>query len=75
MEELMNFENKWSDSADAVKVEGAVRRIEVEEVLCALNQIKMGKARGPYVFLGGFSTYTIYTFSNKKFTVTRYLYI
>ena len=75
MEELMNFENKWSDSADAVKVEGAVRRIEVEEVLCAMNQIKIGKARGPYVFLGVFSTYKIYIFSNKKFTVTRYLYI
>ena len=37
MEKLMNVENKWSDSIDASKVEGAVRRIEVEEVQCAMN--------------------------------------
>ena len=34
MEKLMNVENEWSGSIDASKVEGAVRRIEVEEVLC-----------------------------------------
>ena len=33
MQKLMNFESEWSDSIDASKVEGAVRRIEVEEVL------------------------------------------
>ena len=33
MQKLMNFENEWSDSIDASKVEGAVRRIEVEEGL------------------------------------------
>ena len=33
----MNVENKWSDSIDASKVEGAVRRTEVEEVQCAMN--------------------------------------
>ena len=32
MEKLMNVENEWSDSIDASKVEGAVRRIELEEV-------------------------------------------
>ena len=32
MEKLMNVENEWSDSIDASKVEGAVRRSEVEEV-------------------------------------------
>ena len=37
MEKLMNVENEWSDSTDASKVEGAVGRIEVEEVRCALN--------------------------------------
>ena len=34
MEKLMNVENEWSGSIDANKVEGAVGRIEVEEVLC-----------------------------------------
>ena len=43
----MNVENEWSDSIDASKVEGAVRRIEVEEVRCAMNQMKIGKASGP----------------------------
>ena len=47
MEKLMNVENEWSDSTDASKVEGAVGRIEVEEVQCALNIMKIGKARGP----------------------------
>ena len=32
MERLMNVENERSDSIHASKVEGAVRRIEVEEV-------------------------------------------
>ena len=47
MEELMNVEDEWSDSINASKVEGAVRRIEVEEVLCAMNRMKIGKASGP----------------------------
>ena len=46
MEKLMNVENEWSDSIDASKVEGAVRRIEVEEVWCAMNRMKIGKASG-----------------------------
>ena len=34
-EKLMNVENDWSDSIDATKVEGAVRRIEVAKgVVC-----------------------------------------
>ena len=32
MEKLMNVENEWSDSIEAIKVEGAVRRIKVAEV-------------------------------------------
>ena len=32
MEKLMNVENEWSDSFDASKVEGAVMRIEGEDV-------------------------------------------
>ena len=35
-----------SDSIDANKVESAVRRIEVEEVQCAMNCRKIGKASG-----------------------------
>ena len=43
------YENvdEWNDSIDASKAEGAVRRIEVEEVRCAVNHMKIGKARGP----------------------------
>ena len=37
IEKLMNVENEWSDSTDAKKVEGAVRRVEVEQVRCAMN--------------------------------------
>ena len=47
MEKLMNVENEWSDSIDASRVEGAVRRIEVEEVWLAMNRMKIGKASGP----------------------------
>ena len=47
MEKLMNVENEWSDSIGASKVEGAVRTIEVEEVRCAMNRMKIGKASGP----------------------------
>ena len=43
----MNIENGWSDSIDAGKVEGAVRRIEVEEVQCVMNRMKIGKTSGP----------------------------
>ena len=47
MEKLVNVENKWSDSIDVSKVEGAVRRIEIEEVRCAMNRMEAGKASGP----------------------------
>ena len=43
----MNVENEWSDNIDASKVEGAVIRIEVEELRCAMNRMKIGKASGP----------------------------
>ena len=46
MEKLMNVENKWSDSIDASKVKGEVRRIEDEEVRCAMNRMKTEKASG-----------------------------
>ena len=41
------IENEWSDSIDASKVEGAVRRIEVEEVRGDMNRMKIRKASGP----------------------------
>ena len=47
MENLMNVENEWSDNIDPSKVEGTVRRIEVEEVWCAMTRMKTGKASGP----------------------------
>ena len=47
MEKFMIVENEWSDSIDASKVDGAVRRTEVEKVRCAINCIKIGKASGP----------------------------
>ena len=44
----MNVENEWSDSIDASNVEGAVSRMEFEEVQCAMNRMKIGKASGPF---------------------------
>ena len=46
IEKLMNVENEWSDSIDTSQVEGAVRRLEVEEVRHAMNRMKIGKASG-----------------------------
>ena len=43
----MNVGNEWSHSIDASKVEGAVRKVEVEEVQCAMNRMKIGKASEP----------------------------
>ena len=45
MEKLI--ENEWSDGTDAGKVEGAVRGIEVKEVQCTMNRMKIGKVSGP----------------------------
>ena len=47
MEKLMNIENKWCDSIDASKVEGAVMRIQVEEMRRAMNHMKIGKTSVP----------------------------
>ena len=46
LEKLINVENEWSDSIDHSKVEGTVKRTEVEEVQCAVNRMKIRKARG-----------------------------
>ena len=51
MEKLMNVKNEWSDIAlMLVRYQGAVRRIEVEEVQCAMNHMKIVKANGPSGF-------------------------
>ena len=42
----MNVENEWSDSIDASKADGAMKRIQVEEVRCAMNRMKTGKQVG-----------------------------
>ena len=47
MKNLMNVGNEWRDNIDASKAVGSVRRIEVEEVRCANNRIKIGKASRP----------------------------
>ena len=47
MKKLIYVGNEWIDSIDASKIDGAVRRIEVEEVWCAINRMKIGKASGP----------------------------
>ena len=46
MEMLMNVENEQIDSIDASKVEGVVKKIEVEVVFCAMNRMKIRKASG-----------------------------
>ena len=43
---MMDIENEWSDSIDTSEVEGAVRRIEVKEVRCAMTRMTIGKASG-----------------------------
>ena len=43
---MIDVENKWRDSIDASKVDGAMRRIEVEELWCAMDQMKIRKASG-----------------------------
>ena len=44
IEKLKNVEHEYSDSIDASEVEGAVKRTKVEEVWCAINQMKIRKA-------------------------------
>ena len=47
MEKMMNVKNEWSDSIDASKVKGTMTTIEIEEVGCTMNQMKIGKVSGP----------------------------
>ena len=46
MEKLITVKKEWSHSIGASKVEGPVRRTEVEEVQSAMNCMKIEKANG-----------------------------
>ena len=47
MEKIMNVENEWDQMAKADTVEGPVEEVTYEEVMEAMNRMKMGKAPGP----------------------------
>ena len=47
MEKIMNVENEWDQMAKADMVEGPVEEVTYEEVIKAMNKMKLGKAAGP----------------------------
>ena len=47
MEKIMNVENEWDQVAEADMVEGPVEEVTYEEVIKAMNKMKLGKAAGP----------------------------
>ena len=47
MEKILNVENEWDQMAEADMVEGPVEGVTYEEVMKAMNKMKMGKAAGP----------------------------
>ena len=47
VEKIMNVENYWNQMAKADMVEGLVEEITYEEVVEAMNKMKLGKAAGP----------------------------
>ena len=52
MEKLINVENEWSNIIDDSKLEGAMRRIETEDVLCAMHDMKILKAESKWDLWG-----------------------
>ena len=46
MEKIMNVENEWDQMAEADMVEGPVEEVTYEEVIKAINKMKLGKAAG-----------------------------
>ena len=42
-----NVENKWNDVAEADTVKGSVEGEAYEEVMMAMNKMKLGKAAKP----------------------------
>ena len=47
MEKIMNVENEWDQMVEADWVEGPVTEVTDEEVMKAMNKMKLGKAAGP----------------------------
>ena len=47
MEKIMNVENEWDQMVEADMVEGSVEGVTDEEVMEAMNKMKLGKAAGP----------------------------
>ena len=47
MEKILNVENECGQMAEADMVEGPVEGVTYEEVMKAINKMKLGKAAGP----------------------------
>ena len=47
MEKIMNVENEWDQMAKADMLAGPVEEVTYEEVVKAVNKMKLGKAAGP----------------------------
>ena len=47
LEKILNVENEWDQMAEAEMVEGLVEGVTYNEVMKAMNKIKLGKAAGP----------------------------
>ena len=47
MEKIMNVENEWDQMVEAGMVEGPVEGVTDEEMIGAINKMKLGKAAGP----------------------------
>ena len=47
MEKIMNVENEWDQMIEVDMVEGPVEGVTDEEVMEAMNKMKLGKAAGP----------------------------
>ena len=47
MENIVNVENEWDQMVEADMVEGPVEGVTDEEVMEAMNKMKLGKAAGP----------------------------
>ena len=47
MEKILNVENELGQMAEADMVEGPVEGVTYEEVMKAMNKMKLGKAAGP----------------------------
>ena len=47
MEKIMNVENELGQMAEADMIEGPVEGVTYEEVMKAMNKMKLGRAAGP----------------------------